>query len=285
MDQWYYAHDGKQSGPVPISELQRLAANGDFDPEKDLVWQEGLPDWKPATMVPELSSLTNPGASAATPAAASAGSAPAGGASANPYAAPSSDVTSSTGSGISELPYVKPTNFTLFAILYAFGAIGFCVGYGIFIASMITAGNNGEPESTAAMAGGGILALSMIPFLIGTIMGMIYLYRAWVLLQPHTQHSTPGKAVGFLFIPFYNLYWMFVAYWRWSQEWNRLVAMNPAHPQAPRANEGLFLTYCILQIAAVLFGILALIPIVVVFLIMMKSVCSAVNYAAQSHSR
>ena len=57
MSQWYYAHDGKQSGPVPISELQRLAANGEFDPEKDLVWQEGLPDWKPASAIPELGSL------------------------------------------------------------------------------------------------------------------------------------------------------------------------------------------------------------------------------------
>jgi hypothetical protein len=57
MSQWYYAHDGKQSGPVPESELQRLAADGNFDPEKDLVWREGQPDWKPASTVPELASL------------------------------------------------------------------------------------------------------------------------------------------------------------------------------------------------------------------------------------
>ncbi|MFC7337418.1 GYF domain-containing protein [Haloferula chungangensis] len=57
MSQWYYAHDGKQSGPVPISELQRLASDGKFDPEKDLVWREGQPDWKPASTVPELESL------------------------------------------------------------------------------------------------------------------------------------------------------------------------------------------------------------------------------------
>ena len=71
MSQWYYAHDGEQNGPVPISELQRLAANGKFDPEKDLVWQEGLPDWKLAKSIPELSALypdrSSPGP--ATPAA------------------------------------------------------------------------------------------------------------------------------------------------------------------------------------------------------------------------
>lgn len=54
MSQWYYAHGGQQKGPVPISELQRLASAGDFDPENDLVWREGMDDWKPAVTVPEL---------------------------------------------------------------------------------------------------------------------------------------------------------------------------------------------------------------------------------------
>ncbi|MEP4077794.1 GYF domain-containing protein [Haloferula sp.] len=84
MSQWYYAHDGKQSGPVPISELQRLAADGGFDPEKDLVWQEGLPDWKPASTVPELSSLM-PGAAAPEPTVASSEGVPT-----SPEASPSS---------------------------------------------------------------------------------------------------------------------------------------------------------------------------------------------------
>ncbi|MEM1084012.1 MAG: DUF4339 domain-containing protein [Verrucomicrobiota bacterium] len=37
MSDWYYSHEGQQKGPVPVSELQRLAAEGQFDPEKDLV--------------------------------------------------------------------------------------------------------------------------------------------------------------------------------------------------------------------------------------------------------
>jgi hypothetical protein len=87
MSQWYYAHDGKQSGPVPISELQRLAANGEFDPEKDLVWREGLPDWKPASTVPELSSLTSKGGAEESAVPAPAGQVPA---EPTPYQAPQS---------------------------------------------------------------------------------------------------------------------------------------------------------------------------------------------------
>lgn len=54
MSEWYYSHNGQQKGPVPVSELSRLASNGDFDPEKDLVWREGMPDWQPAVTVDTL---------------------------------------------------------------------------------------------------------------------------------------------------------------------------------------------------------------------------------------
>lgn len=54
MSQWYYSHDGQQKGPVPVSELSRLASAGEFDPEKDMVWREGMPDWQPAVSVEGL---------------------------------------------------------------------------------------------------------------------------------------------------------------------------------------------------------------------------------------
>ncbi|MBK1828223.1 DUF4339 domain-containing protein [Haloferula rosea] len=56
MSDWYYSHQGKQLGPVPVSELERLASNGEFDPEKGLVWKDGMADWLPVASVPELAS-------------------------------------------------------------------------------------------------------------------------------------------------------------------------------------------------------------------------------------
>lgn len=38
------------------------------------------------------------------------------------------------------------------------------------------------------------------------------LYRMWCQIPERTAQTTPGKAVGFLFIPFFSLYWIFVAY-------------------------------------------------------------------------
>src|SRR5580704_4975442 len=39
--QWYYARDDEQLGPLPPSELRRLAASGGLAPT-DLVWREGM---------------------------------------------------------------------------------------------------------------------------------------------------------------------------------------------------------------------------------------------------
>ncbi len=50
-------------------------------------------------------------------------------------------------------------------------------------------------------------AMSLIP----TAMWCILLYRYWRLIPPERAVTTPGKAVGFLFIPVFNLYWMFVS--------------------------------------------------------------------------
>ena len=52
----------------------------------------------------------------------------------------------------------------------------------------------------------------------GFVLGLLKLHRAWQVVQPATglgrglKIPTPGSAVGFLFIPFFNLYWMFVAF-------------------------------------------------------------------------
>ena len=37
------------------------------------------------------------------------------------------------------------------------------------------------------------------------------LYKSWSAIQCYSPRTTPGKAVGFCFIPFFNLYWSFVA--------------------------------------------------------------------------
>lgn len=101
MSDWYYSHNGEQMGPVPVSELERLASSGGFDKDKDLVWREGMADWLPVASVPELQLGSRE--PAADPA-----EAPAQPASDNPYAAPAAASVDTYPTEGSDLPEIEP---------------------------------------------------------------------------------------------------------------------------------------------------------------------------------
>jgi hypothetical protein len=93
---------------------------------------------------------------------------------------------------------------------------------------------------------GGICAIIFfIVYLLFFIFGMISLYRSWKTLLPHEASTTPGKAVGFLFIPFFNLYWIFVAFYSFAADINKKSRMQGR--MAP-VNEGVILFDCILYL-------------------------------------
>ncbi len=43
---WYYEFDGRENGPVPVSQLTRLIATGVVGADH-LVWRDGMADWQP----------------------------------------------------------------------------------------------------------------------------------------------------------------------------------------------------------------------------------------------
>ncbi len=51
---WYYAKNGAQSGPVSTEELRAKMAAGEIR-GSEMVWREGMSEWKPASTVAELS--------------------------------------------------------------------------------------------------------------------------------------------------------------------------------------------------------------------------------------
>ncbi|MBC7979716.1 MAG: CD225/dispanin family protein [Armatimonadetes bacterium] len=50
---WYYSKNGLQLGPVPEEELLAKFKNGEVLPT-DLIWKEGMSDWKPLGQVSEF---------------------------------------------------------------------------------------------------------------------------------------------------------------------------------------------------------------------------------------
>lgn len=52
--QWYYSKNGIQLGPVAEDELRAKLATGEIL-QSDLIWNESMADWLPASRVPDLS--------------------------------------------------------------------------------------------------------------------------------------------------------------------------------------------------------------------------------------
>ena len=55
MADWYYTKMGIQQGPVPEDELQNKIRRGEIG-DSNLIWREGMADWKPYAQIPELQS-------------------------------------------------------------------------------------------------------------------------------------------------------------------------------------------------------------------------------------
>jgi hypothetical protein len=52
-EEWFYARDGQQFGPVAAPQLKQMAASGQILPT-DMVWKPGLPQWVQASQLKGL---------------------------------------------------------------------------------------------------------------------------------------------------------------------------------------------------------------------------------------
>jgi ABC-type dipeptide/oligopeptide/nickel transport system permease component len=105
---------------------------------------------------------------------------------------------------------------------------------------------------------------------INGILTLVYLHRAWAYIQdlPNV-FTTPGKAVGFLFIPLFNVVWLFFAYYNWAGDYNLRCALVSTK-SFPKVSESLFLSFCILSVVGL--------PILYIFV--MAQMCRAINHLA-----
>lgn len=80
--------------------------------------------------------------------------------------------------------------------------------------------------------------------LYSVVIALVLLYKVWAAIQDGHARTTPGKAVGYMFIPFFQLYWVFQAYWGYAKDYNSYISRHDI--STSRLPEGLFLAYCIL---------------------------------------
>jgi hypothetical protein len=93
-----------------------------------------------------------------------------------------------------------------------------------------------------------LLLLGLAAILYGASIWYLLLYKAWAVIQDGHTSTTPKKAVGYIFIPFYDFYWVFRAWYGLARDYNRYVARHQFKTHKMR--EGLFLAFCILSICS-----------------------------------
>ena len=156
---------------------------------------------------------------------------------------------------------------------YFLGTIG--VGFGLtdllLLMGAITAHTDGPHE------GAPLLGLAVLVSLGVGVVLMVLFYKMWAAIQDAYVRTSPGKAVGFLLIPFFNVYWAFQAIWGFAKDYNRFVARHGVI--AMPLPDGLFLAYTILTLTTWLPGIGVVLQIVrdIVGVCMVAKICDGVN--------
>src|SRR5690606_13127284 len=93
-------------------------------------------------------------------------------------------------------------------------------------------------------------------------------------LQDGVTPVSPGKAIGFLFIPFYNIYWMFRVWAGYPKEYNDYLDRHRL--SAPRLTSTVFTIFPIaILLSALLVFPLLILPFVTIFAV--ARACDAVN--------
>lgn len=214
----------------------------------------------------------------------------------NPYAAPSTDVRQTEFEVAGAAPYTVAqmrTAFTRFAVSY-WGYVGavvvmMVIAVVIVVSAAASGSNqgNGEQQMQSALMGLGIFFFVLMAIVVTmTVFAMILLYRYWTVMQPYSKRTTPGKAVGFLFIPFFNLYWMFVAYHGLSKDIDAYLDANPGSA-APRPSTGLVLATVIIMLLTMVpyLGNLASLALIVMLFLMKLRLNNSIIGIIQDRSR
>ena len=106
----------------------------------------------------------------------------------------------------------------------------------------------------------------------------LFIYKAWASIQDGHVRSGPCQALGFLFIPLFNFYWIFQAIWGFAVDFNKYIARTNVN-SAPKLPESLFLTYCILYLVSIIpfVNIVTGIANYIIAAILINKTCDAVN--------
>ncbi len=133
-----------------------------------------------------------------------------------------------------------------------------------------------------AIIGIGLLVVSSLMYLQFVIVQTIYTFkmlsRMWGSIQDGVTPITVGKAIGFLFIPVFSIYWIFVAWGSFPKHYNNYIDRHKLN--VPHLSSGVYIAMPILMLTGIF--ILPILVMPIVFAGLIAKTCDAVNQLKQA---
>jgi len=159
-------------------------------------------------------------------------------------------------------------------ILFNMSWIGYAVGIPLYILSagvMFSAAmlleqgwDAGTVASLLGISGIGSMIAGIV-LLVASVSILILLYQLWKLIPEDIARTTPGKAVGFLFIPLFNLYWNFVAFKGLGEDMNATLEQHGVEDQVNARAGSIFCILVLCSLIPLIGALCGLISIFVLF--------------------
>lgn len=225
---WYYSLNNQPAGPVDEGTLRSLFASGVIN-GNTLIWREGMPGW-----VMLWQTQIGPSMPA-------------------PTAVPP----------VNSFYYQQPTKPSRKGLknLFIWWLVTNCAYLVILVAGALTNLLMENMEETFLMLMAAINCVFYLPLMTSAVLEYILLYKYWQNIQDGFASTTPGKAVGFMFIPFFNFYWMFRVFWGLAKDLNRYIVHHFSdRPQISvrRSKQWVSLTYLIVTFGGLILYIVGM---------------------------
>lgn len=251
MDRLYYLNNGtSQTGPFTLDAIREMRPQGITH-----VWYAGLENWVTVDQVPEVHGILY--------AQAAPGYAPP---PMPPPPAPGHGAPPSQASQVMQPNALADEIDRLYSSTVTFFVLYFiALVITVILAILFFSENEEEAGAIVCIVGG----LATLAFLIVYIISFCKLhYRHWTVAIERTGFSdhTPGQAVGFLFIPLFNIYWMFPSYQKLAELLQRILAEDKYEGRGPVVNPGTSTAMCVLNIVSIIPYIGYLVSLVNIFI-------------------
>ena len=106
---------------------------------------------------------------------------------------------------------------------------------------------------------------------------LVFIHRMWASIQGGSARMTPGQAVGYLFIPFFNIYWIFQVFRGFARDFNSMLYRCDTNPEP--LPEGIFLAFSIITLTVWIPALGQITSIIgqILLLLIVSRVCDRVN--------